>query len=403
LFQEKYGNLSATGLGEETVYGTPAPPTTFLPMSENTIETDPGLFFPQVMVGSRDLNVFPLYGQEKDLGAIAGPIFPDNASMLLAAAIGADAQRYGGVTGNPTGVTTTLSAGVSAGATTANVTSPTGIVQNQSIVQVDVNVNGASTSECRLVTNVGGSTITFNAPLTYGHLSGAVVTVVNAPFVHTITYKSQLPGITVEKNLGGFQSIQFAGGRLNKLGIKGQATDTEATMTADFIAQSLSILDTPSAINIIDEQPFVFAEFTLTWEGGVISQAGSFDLNIDNGVKPYYTFNGTHMAQFIPPLHLMVDGSFDAVFDTLDAQYDWFTQIRNGTEAELTFLLAHPEPGYSIEFLMPNVRLAKEQIPPKVSEVVMETIDFKARRSMSANPSETIRCILTNDQFMPVG
>ncbi len=308
----------------EAVYGTPVLPQTFFPFSGNTVETDPGLFFPQVMVGSRDYQVFPLYGQEKNLGALDGPLFPTNGIMLLVAAIGTDA--------------------------------------------------------------VSGSA---------------------APYTHTVSQAVTIPSLTVEKNLGNYQSLQFAGAMVNKYTLKGQATDTEATFTADMIAQSVAILDSPSAVTLIDEEPFVFAEFDLQWAGGQLSQAGNFTLTIDNMIKPTYTFNGYHQLQFLTPEGLKANGSFDVVYDSLDSgAYDFFTQIETGVDAALSITLTHPSTygppgypsGYSVKISMGNVRLAKEQIPPKFGEVIMETINFEAHRSLSASPSTTLSAVIHNGQ-----
>lgn len=372
------------------------------------METDPGLFFPEVMIGSRDDQVFPLYGQEKDAGAIDAPLFPTNGIALLVNAIGGDANPGYGVLGTAGGsVSTTLSAGQSAGASTVAVASVSGVVANTTIIQIDVNnTMTPTTAECRLVTLITGSTLTLDAPLVYAHLSSAAVKSVVAPFTHEITELATLPSMTIEKNLGGSQSYQFAGSRVNKYTLKGQATDTEAAFTADLVSQSVAVLESPSAISFLDEEPFVFAEFNLEWDGGQLSQAGNFSIDLDNQLKTTYTFNGYHQAQFITPTALKVNGTFDTVFDALEGgEYAFFTQIQTGTEAALSFTLQHPAvgggppgypAGYSVALNMPAVRLAKESIAPKLRDVLMENLSFEARRNLSASPSTTITATIIN-------
>ncbi len=198
--------------------------------------------------------------------------------------------------------------------------------------------------------------------------------------------------------MGGFQSLQYTGCQVNKYTVKGQAGNTEATVTADIIAQAVGLLTTPSAVTFVDESPFVFSEYTLTWNGITLPQSANFTLAIDNGVTRVWTFNGTPQPQFVPALHLMVNGQFDAVFDSInDPSYGFFSQILNETDAALTLTLEHPTNGLSIEFEMPNVRLAKEEIPPEVTKVITETVHFEAHRSLSASPSETIRVIVHNN------
>jgi hypothetical protein len=390
------------GIGKEAVFGTPVLPTQFVPFSENTIERDPGLFYPSLMTGSRDSQIFPVYGQEKDNGSIGAPLFPTNGILALIAAIGADGQPGYGVTGSPGGsVNTTLSAGVSPGATTITVASATGIVAGFTVLQIDTNnTSQPFTSECRLVTNVSGTTITLSSALVYSHGSGVAVKSVIAPYTHTIVQQSILPSLTIEKNIGGYQSLQFGGCRMNKYSIKGQATDTEATFTADVVAQSYAILNTPSALSIIDELPFVFAEFVLTWDGPTLAQATNFSLDIDNMLKPTWTMNGNHELQFNPATGLHVNGSFDTVWDSLnDPVYGYFQDITNGTEGALSFTLSHPGTAGSIVVNMGNVRLSKNQIPPKMNDLIMETINFEARRSLSASPSVTIGATITNNTY----
>jgi len=282
------------------------------------MNVDPGLFSPVTMVGTRDLQVYPLYGQEKDLGAIDAPLFPTNGIELLVYAIGSDV------------------------------------------------VSGASPG----------------------------------PYTHTISQTNTLPSVTVEKNLGNYQSIQFAGTRVNKFSIKGAATDTEAQMTCDLVAQSFAILNSPSAVVLVDETPFVFAEFTLTWNGFQISEASNFSLDIDNGVKASYTFNGSHEAQFITPTFIHCSGSFDVVWDSLnDAQRGYFSQaVVSQTQAQLSFSMVHPASGGSITINLPRVHLGKPTTDPKMSEVIMQTIPFEAFKNVGGSPATTINAVILNSR-----
>lgn len=282
------------------------------------MNVDPGLFSPVTIVGTRDLQVYALYGQEKDLGVVDAPLFPTNGTEILVYAIGSDV------------------------------------------------VSGASPG----------------------------------PYTHTITQTNTLPSFTLEKNLGGFQSLQFAGCRVNKVTIKGAATDTEATVAYDIVAQSFAILNSPSAVTLVDETPFVFAEFILNWNGFQISEATNFSMEIDNGVKASYTFNGSHEAQFITPTHIRVSGSFDVVWDSLnDAQRGYFNQaVTLQTQAALSFTLTHPASGGSVQFTLPRVHLTKPVIDPKMSEVIMQTVAFEAFKNVGGSPATTIGAVIVNSR-----
>jgi hypothetical protein len=289
-------------------------PDSFIPFTGNTMNVDPGFFMPETMVGTRDVGVFPVYGQEKDVGTIDGPLFPTNGIELLVYAIGTD-------------------------------------------------------------------TVTGSGP----------------EYTHTIAQAVIVPSVTIEKNIGGTQSLQFAGARVGKYSIKAAATDTEAQFTADMTAQSYAILDSPSAISIVEEEPFVFAEYVLEWNGNQLAQSSNFTLDIDNGIKATYTMNGSHEAQFITATILKVSGTFDVVWDSLDnATYGYFSQMEAQLDAALSLSLTHPDNGGSITITMPHVRLTRDNIDPKVADVVMETISFTAHRFVGV-PS-TISAVIVNSR-----
>jgi hypothetical protein len=87
---ERPGSLSGVGWGKETVFGTSVATASFLPSTSCTLEADPGWFSPQLMMATRDLQVFNMYGEQKFTGNIEGPLFPSMGIQLLAGAIGTD-------------------------------------------------------------------------------------------------------------------------------------------------------------------------------------------------------------------------------------------------------------------------------------------------------------------------
>jgi len=299
-------------VGKEVTFGTAVLPDSFIPFTGNTMDVDPGFFMPETMVGTRDVGVFPVYGQEKDVGAIDGPLFPTNGVELLVYAIGTD-------------------------------------------------------------------TVTGSGPT----------------YTHTVAQAVIVPSVTIEKNIGGTQSLQFAGARVGKYSIKAAATDTEAQFTCDLTAQSYAILDSPSAISIVNEEPFVFAEYVLDWNGNQLAQSSNFTLDIDNGIKATYTMNGTHEAQFVTATILKISGTFDVVWDSLDnATYGYFSQMEAQLDAALSLSLTHPASGGSITLTMPHVRLTRDVIDPKVADVVMETVSFTAHRYIGT--ASTISAVIVN-------
>lgn len=388
-------------MATEPAFGTVTVPSTFLPMSGNSLDLDPGLFWPKLMMGTRDTNVFPLYGQYKNAGSISGPLFPSNATSLLSAAIGQDAAAGKGVTGStPTNATTVTP--VTAGTSVATVASPTGYIIG-AIVQLDVNNTvGPTTAEVRKITGVAGSVITVDVAWTYNHLTAAPIKTVVAPFVHTISQANSLPSLTVEKNLGGYESLQFSGTRVKKLDISATSGNQEISLTADLQAKHSAVLSTPSLIAITDESPFVFAETTVNLSGQGVLQATTGNVTIENGLKDTYTFNGSHDLQFLTPLTRTVSFKTDVVFTSLDdATWGYWTQMIStpGTNFPVTLTFAHPSSGGTIAFTMPKGRIKSYTDGVKMDDIILSTLSLDMALDLST--LTTITCTVTNNVYLP--
>jgi hypothetical protein len=309
---ERYGSLSGSGFAVETVYGTPVPATTWLPMTGNTMEADPGWFSPGLMMGTRDKQVFNMYGEAKFAGAVDGPLFPSNAIELLVAAIGTDA------------------------------------------------VAGAG------------------------------------PYVHTISQANLLPSLTVEKVLGDYQSLQFAGCRVNKLSLKAPVGNEPVSISADMMGQSVEVLDTPTAISVTNEIPFVFAEAAVTLFSHARADITNVQIGIENGVKETYTYSGQHGPSFLTPVTLRVSGTFDVVWSSLDnATYGDFSSMEAGTLGALALSFTHPGgAGYSVALSLPQVALAKYANDVKLEDVIMSSISFEGSKNLTSGYS--VQAVVTN-------
>lgn len=397
----QFGALSATGFALEakTAFGTPVLPNGFWPMTGNTLGLDPGLFSPKLMFGHRDLMTYPLNGQYKNTGSVTGAVFPTNGSLLIPGAIGPDAQAGYGVTGtSPTNATTTTGP-VAANATVVPVSSATGYTVG-GIIQLDVN-NPATptTSECRRISAVAGLNVTVATPFTYSHLSGAAVAVVAAPYTHLCQQANAIPSYTIEKNLGGFESLQFAGSRVNKLSITAQTTDTEAQMTADFVAQSVAVLGSPTTIAVVSESPFVFAEGTVSLFGQTVAQATSFAMDVENALASTYTFNQSHNLQFLTPTTLHVSGKVDVVWQSFDdATWGYFNKMLNAGAGVLTFTLAHPANAGSVALTASNVYLKGVPDTLKMEDIITSTLEYEAFMNFTTNT--TVSATIVNSSYL---
>jgi Phage tail tube protein len=405
----KFGAMSDTGMAKEATFGTPLSATTYFPMTGNGMNIDPGLFSPKLMFGHRDANSFALNGQYKNAGTLAGPVWPTNAATMIPGAIGPDAQPGYGVTGAAGTGTTTLSAPSAALATTVTVTSASGFTVGQ-VVQIDVNSpTTPTTAECRKISTIVSTTVTLDAALNYAHASGvALIGVLSTgeQFTHSIQQAVALSSYTVEKNLGGpaslgGQSILFAGSRVNKLSINVTATDAEAALSADMVAQSAAVLDSPTNVVVINEMPYVFAEGTLSLFGQTVAQASGFTMDIDNKLISTYTFNGSHNLQFLTPGMLEVSGKIDLVWQSFDdGTWGYWSQALAGGHGVLTFTLAHPTNGGTVTFSCPNVYIKTDTEDPKPEDIVMESLNYLAFLNLATN--NTISATIVNSSYLPL-
>ena len=299
------------------------------------------------------------------------------------------------------GTTTTLSAASSAAATTVTVTSPTGIVIG-TIIQIDVNsVSGTTTAEIRKVTAVATDTLTLDHALVYAHANAAQVNIVVAPFTHFIIEQNTLPSLTVEKNIGGFQSLQFAGCRVGKFNLKAPVGNTPVEVSTDLSGRSVAVLDTPTGVTLANEEPFVFAEANLTMFGTLRTETSTVNMTIDNGLKETYTYSNQHGPSFITPCTLMVNGTIDLVWDSLDdPTYGDFSRMASGTLGALQFSLVHPASAGTITFNLPQIVLSKYANDLKMEDVVMSSLSYEASRPLAGADLYTVAAQVTNNTYI---
>ncbi len=236
-------------------------------------------------------------------------------------------------------------------------------------------------------------------PYLVNAIGADVVSGTVAPYTHTISATDYLGSLTVEKNLGNYQSEQYAGVRVNKLQIKSDATDTPVEFTADVIAQSQAVLDVPNALSFVDESPFVFAEATIEWNGVQIgSVTKTLDLNLENALAQSWTHGNSHDLQFLTPTARLVNGTLTVVFYSLDdATYGFYTQMFDGLQAALSCTFTHPASGGSVQMTSPAVEFSKIADDIKLNDIVIQTVSFEGFYDL-ATASPSISAVVTNSQ-----
>jgi hypothetical protein len=216
---------------------------------------------------------------------------------------------------------------------------------------------------------------------------------------HTFAPANILNSLTVEKNLGGFQSLQFVGTKVGKYSIKATTGDTETEFSASFIGKDANVLDTPSSpITIVNENPFVFAEAEITLFGELTAQVTAINIDIDNGLKPTYTFNQSHDLEFLSSLTRHITGSLTVVFDSLDdATWGYYTQMINGSSGSLVANWTHTSTGASLQITLPQIFLTKYADDVKMDSIIMTTLDYEAVYDLAADPPNSIGVLVIND------
>lgn len=398
---ERPGSLSATGIAVEQTFGSATTATAFLPMASNTMDEDPGWFSPTLMQGVRDKQIYNLQGEAKFAGAVTGPLFPSNAMEFLISSIGQDAAPGYGVTGTSPTSSTTLASGITANTNNISLASATGYAIG-SIIQVDVNnPSGPTTTEVRKIATLTGTTGTVDSNWKYAHANGVAVSVVTAPFTHTISQSNSLASLTVEKNIGGYQSLQFAGCRVNKFDLKAPVGNTAPEITADLMGQSVAVLTSPTAVSIANELPYVFTEASLTIFGSARNDVTNTTISIENGVKDTYTYSGQHGPSFLTPVSVHASGTIDVVWSSLnDATYGDFSRMTGSTLGALAFTLAHPSNGGSITINLPQITLSKYGSDVKFDDVVRSALTYEASRPLSGSSQYTVGATVVNSAYV---
>ena len=301
-----------------------------------------------------------------------------------------------------TATTTTMSSPSVANATTVVVTSATGISVG-TIIQIDVNSSVlGNTSEVRKVTAISTNTLTLDVALTYAHASGSVVTIVVTPFAHTVLDANSIPSFTIEKNVGNFQSLQFAGSRIGKMDIKAPVGNNPVSMTADVTGRSVAILGTPSSVSVLNEQPYVFAEANLVYNGTQRTDVRNVNISIDNGLKPIYTYSGNRGPSFITPVTLHVSGSFEAVWSSFnDPTYGDFNQMQLGNLASLTASFVHASTNNTVTITVNQIALNKFANDIKMEDVILSSLNFEASKPVTGNVQNTITAVVQDTQYLP--
>lgn len=359
------------------------------------------------MTGRRDSNIYPLQGQIIEAGTIGGPLHPTSGGNVLVGALGQDSAQAGNAVAGTVKTGTVLAAAAGATSLTYTITggsaAPSGGGGEYFQIGPAINTVGsaaiavAGTQVTKTTSVTGGGPYTLTIPAlqmkvdtTGNGGAGLVAQSVVAPFWHALAYSNTLPSYTIEKNVGGHQSVQYRGCRVNKLSLKSTSANEPATFVADVVAQQHTILGTPTAVTDDTSIPWVAAEAALsTPNSGGTNTANisieEFTLDIENGLKSSFTLNQSHFLAYLTAASFKVAGTFKAVWTSFnDTDWGYFTNALAATTGSLSFTLTHAGGGAEVlTITVPSVNLTKYKDDVKTKDIVISNLTFETSLKIS--------------------
>jgi len=191
---------------------------------------------------------------------------------------------------------------------------------------------------------------------------------------------TDLPSMTIEENVGGFQGFRTTGAKIDTLGLSAAVNDV-LMASLGIIAKDRLPIGTANltATSYVEGNPFIFYQGVLVL-GGVTYQITSFSLQLNNGHKyPNHRSGDAYTKE--PTLGSReITGSFTTDFDA-QALYDlWQT---HGTAAmSYTFTSGSA----SLALSLPIVKVMPDWSTEADGPETMQTVQFRSFRDGSNLP-----------------
>lgn len=392
------------GVATEAAPGTPVAATSYVQLLDESLVREPGIVLEKLLRGSRDSAFVPVLGEQKISGTIDTPLYVDQGLPLLGAAIGSDVFQYAATaTGSQSIGGSGIGAGVGSFALAA-------LPSSLSVGDwIELHQTGAAVtsltnlSEVHAVASISGSgpfTIGIGSELTRNVYpsSGSAWRVPSSTSVFTHVLLPDQPNagayktLTLEKNLGGLISLQFAGAVVGKaalqLNSKGAAKvryDVAALAEAQ-IAGSTPTYGTSA--------PLSLPNFAASLFGTADTSVASFELDIDQTAKAFWTFNGGNLPSLVVPVERKVTGKFTNVVQSMG----YYNDMTVGTAGAFTATLT--QGGSSVVVSLPKCVLTKLGVPLKIGDLLMYDAQFQATFADTAGYSIEVQ--VTNGHWQPL-
>jgi len=375
-------NYGFVALAKEAIAGTAVPSTDYFELVSETLMRDPGTKPVAAMRGTRASNVTYIQGEGKLDGNIVVPFGPSIGLRALAAALGIDH-----VAGSTPSNATTPTANSAVGANSVALTAVTGFTVG-GFIQLTSATTPAQT-EVHKILSIAALVVTFatGETLASAFATADAAAVVVAPFTHTMTPKETgLPTLTIEKNLGGLTSLQWAGCMVSKAELK-LSTTKEAEATYSIMGQKEAQV-TPTTAAYTSETPYALANMSVSKAGAADVTPKSATLTIDNKGTGEYTFGGVNTPTMIYTGQRLITGTLAYLLQNMTDYNDALA----ATPRDLAFTLSQSASD-SCKFDLPNVVWGKPSIPLKLGDLIRVTMPFTAYYLAGATTDITVTAV----------
>ncbi|MCL4545102.1 MAG: phage tail tube protein [Chloroflexi bacterium] len=390
------------GVAAETTIGTPVAAVSYVQLLDESIVREPGIVLEKLMRGSRDTAFVPVLGEQKITGKIDTPLYVDQGMHFLTAAIGADLYQYASTAVSTVAIGGT---GLVSGITSLTLAAlPVSLVANDylQLNQGTSSVSSASNlSELRKVVSITGTgpyTVVVDSATRLAYTATGVVARVpgsTTVFTHVLVpdkpNASSYKTLTVEKCLGGLTSLQYAGTLVSKMALA-MTTKSAVKATYDLTALGEGQI-TPSTPSFGTSAPLALANQSVNLWGAGDTSVASFDLDLDNTGKEFWTFNGGNLPSIAAPVERKITGKFTSILQSMG----YYNDMTAGTTGSIALDLV--QGASNVYISLPQCVLTKLSAPLKVGDLVMYDGEFQATYADSSGTSISVS--VNNGKYLP--
>lgn len=190
------------------------------------------------------------------------------------------------------------------------------------------------------------------------------------PYTHTMKpNEAGIPSFTVEKNLAGLTSQQYAGNIVNKYGLEA-LTNAPLRGTVDVLSQIDVTPFTPTTPTYVADTPFAIANYAVTIFGAANTNVIRMKLDIDNHGTPVFTL-GQRYSTLNYSGARTITGEVEVILQSMGTQY---TDAMAGTYGAL--VLACTQGANTLTITAPKIQWSKPQQPLKRGSLITQVLPY---------------------------